>query len=137
VAALLEARAARPTMLLAIHSFTPTLGGEARPWHAGIACGADRRLADPLIRALRQHSELCIGDNRPYGVDHIHDYTLPTHGEFRGIPHVMIEIRQDQLASAADIDAWVNRLADAVTKADAETEGIGHAPGPYRSKARR
>jgi len=47
-------------------------------------------------------------------VDHRYDYTLPTHGEGRGIRHAMIEIRQDQLASAAGIDAWVARLASAI-----------------------
>jgi len=90
------------------------LGDEARPWHAGIACGADRRLADPLIRALRRHDDLCIGDNKPYDVDHRYDYTLPIHGEGRGIRHAMTEIRQDQLASTAGIDAWVARLASAI-----------------------
>jgi predicted N-formylglutamate amidohydrolase len=114
VAALLDARASKPMLLLSIHSFTPVLGDEARPWHAGIACGADRRLADPLIRALRRQVHLCIGDNEPYDVDHRYDYTLPIHGEGRGIRHAMIEIRQDQLDSPAGIDAWVARLASAI-----------------------
>jgi len=114
VAALLDARASKPMLLLSIHSFTPVLGDEARPWHAGIACGADRRLADPLIRVLRRHVHLCIGDNKPYDVDHRYDYTLPIHGEGRCIRHAMIEIRQDQLGSAAGIDAWVARLASAI-----------------------
>jgi predicted N-formylglutamate amidohydrolase len=117
VAALLDARASKPMLLLSIHSFTPVLGDDARPWHAGIACGADRRLADPLIRALRRHADLCIGDNKPYDVDHLHDYTLPIHGERRGIRHAMIEIRQDQLDSAAGIDAWVAKLASAIRAA--------------------
>jgi predicted N-formylglutamate amidohydrolase len=120
VASLLGARLACPTMLFSIHSFTPVLGRKARPWHAGVACGTDRRLADSMIQALGRHGDhLYIGDNQPYGIDHIHDYTLPTHGEGRGIPHVMIEIRQDQLGSVASIDAWVERLADAVASVDA------------------
>jgi predicted N-formylglutamate amidohydrolase len=114
VAALLDARASKPIMLLSIHSFTPVLGDEARPWHAGVACGADRRLADPLIRALRCDDQLCIGDNEPYDVDHRYDYTLPIHAETRGIRHAMIEIRQDQLESATGIDAWVARLASTI-----------------------
>jgi len=130
VAHLLEARAARPTLLVSIHSFTAELGGETRPWHAGVACGSDRRLAEPLIRALERHGDLCIGDNEPYEVDHRHDYTLPTHGEGRGIPHAMIEIRQDQLDSVAGSDAWVERLADAF--AYLATERIGLAAGLQR-----
>jgi predicted N-formylglutamate amidohydrolase len=114
VAALLDARASKPTVLLSIHSFTPMLGDQARPWHVGIACGADRRLADPLVRALRRHGDLSVGDNEPYDVDHRYDFTLPMHGEGRGIRHAMIEIRQDQLDSAAGIEAWVARLARAI-----------------------
>lgn len=124
IAALLQARAALPIQLIGIHSFTPRLGGQLRPWHIGIACGADRRLADPLIRALRRHRDLQVGDNRPYDIDHEIDYTLPTHARNRGIPHVMIEIRQDQLLSAADIDAWVVRLADAIRCASAVNTGF-------------
>jgi predicted N-formylglutamate amidohydrolase len=86
---LLDARAARPTLLIALHSFTPSLAGQARPWHAGIASGRDRRLAQPLIDALARHGGLCIGDNRPYDLDPVHDYSLPTHGEARGIPHAV------------------------------------------------
>jgi predicted N-formylglutamate amidohydrolase len=38
-------------------------------------------------------------------------FRLPTHGERRGIPHVMIEIRQDELQTPAQVAGWVERLA--------------------------
>ena len=114
IAAVLEERGARRTMLLSIHSFTPALDGQKRPWHVGVASGADRRLVEPLIGALRRHRNLCVGDNQPYDVDHAVDYTLPAHGEGRDLPHAMIEIRQDQIGSAAGIDAWVARLAESI-----------------------
>jgi predicted N-formylglutamate amidohydrolase len=113
VARLLERRAGRPTLLFSIHSFTPALNGEARPWQVGVAHGRDRRLADLLRPALGMTGDLLVGDNEPYGVDDEHDYTLPTHGEGRGIPHVMIEMRQDRLCTPAEIAGWVERLADA------------------------
>ena len=67
-----------------------------------------------MHRALAATAGLCVGYNQPYDVDDAHDYTLPTHGEGRGIPHVMIELRQDGLVRAADIAAWVDRLAQAM-----------------------
>jgi predicted N-formylglutamate amidohydrolase len=111
IARVLDARDGRPTLLYSIHSFTPLLDGEKRPWHLGVACGRDPRLARAMHRALDATAGLCIGYNQPYDVDDVHDYTLPTHGEGRGIPHVMIELRQDGLVRAADIAAWVDRLA--------------------------
>ncbi len=101
--------------LLSIHSFTPQLGDQRRPWQVGIAHGRDRRLAERLLDALAGHDDLLVGDNQPYGVEDAHDFTLPTHGEGRGIPHVMIEIRQDGLRTPEQIAAWVERLAQALS----------------------
>ena len=61
------------------------------------------------------------------------DYTVPTHGEARGLPHVEIEIRQDLIADAAGQDAWAARLARLLPLADARlreiAEGAGHGDG--------
>ena len=55
----------------------------------------DARLAVELLRQLRAESGLVIGDNEPYAVGDDTDYTIPVHGEQRGILHVGIELRQD------------------------------------------
>ena len=110
LAQLLDQRGDRSTLLFSLHSFTPELHGEARPWHVGVAYGRDRRLADRVRPLLGQYDDLLVGDNQPYGVDDVHDFTLPMHGEGRGIPHVMIEMRQDLLCTADDVDRWVERL---------------------------
>ena len=34
------------------------------------------------------------------------------HGEGRGLPHVLVEIRQDGIATPADAAAWAVRLAE-------------------------
>ena len=117
---LLDARARRPSLLLSIHSFTPVLNGRPRPWHIGISHWRDRRLAALMLGVLARSGEFTVGDNAPYPIDEDIDYTIPVHGEGRGLPSVMIEIRQDGIRTAAGATAWAVRLADAFRMIEAE-----------------
>ena len=120
IAGLLDLRSHRPTLLISIHSFTPVLNGQSRPWHIGISHWRDPRLAALLLEALRRTGDFTIGDNQPYPIENHIDYTIPRHGEDRGLPSVMIEIRQDQLRTSAGATAWAGRLAVAYRHIDAE-----------------
>ncbi len=113
IAAELDRRAAagRPTLLVAMHSFTPEMAGQRRPWHAGVLYQRDPRLAHALLRALREEGDLVVGDNQPYAVSDATDYAIPVHAERRGLAHVELEIRQDLIADAAGQQAWAERLA--------------------------
>jgi predicted N-formylglutamate amidohydrolase len=107
----LRAAARRLTLLVAIHSFTPSYPGAVRPWHTGLMYHRDARLAQALLALLRADPALCVGDNEPYAMGDTSDYTLPLHGEGRGILHVGIEIRQDLLSDTAGQQGWADRLA--------------------------
>jgi predicted N-formylglutamate amidohydrolase len=113
IAAALDRRAAagRATVLVALHSFTPVYKGVARPWHAAVLYNRDARFAHALFTLLRAEKGLVVGDNEPYAVSDLTDYTVPVHAERRGLPHVEIEIRQDQIAETAGQAAWAERLA--------------------------
>jgi predicted N-formylglutamate amidohydrolase len=113
----LRAAARRPTLIVAIHSFTPNYLGTARPWHTGLMYNRDARLAIPLLRLLRTEPGVCAGDNEPYAMGDASDYTLPVHGEGRRIPHVGIEIRQDLITESAGQQAWADRLAALLLRA--------------------
>ena len=113
IAALLDARSEQTRLLFSIHSFTANLGGARRPWSIGVANRQDRRLLDCLIQALQEKDIGPVGDNEPYGIEDAYDYSLPTHGERRGIAHAMIEIRQDGLRDPSDARLWAERLAAA------------------------
>jgi predicted N-formylglutamate amidohydrolase len=113
IAAALDRRAAagRQTVLVALHSFTPVFKGVSRPWHVAVLFNRDPRLAHTLAELLRSEASLTVGENEPYRVSDLTDYTIPVHGERRRLPHVEIEIRQDLLADFAGQTAWAQRLA--------------------------
>ena len=113
IAALLDRRAAAgcDTALVALHSFTPVFKGVGRPWHAAVLFNRDARLAHALAQLLRAEPGLVIGENEPYAVSDLTDYTVPVHGERRGLLHVEIEIRQDLIAEPHGQAAWAERLA--------------------------
>jgi predicted N-formylglutamate amidohydrolase len=106
-----------PTLLVAVHSFTPVYLGKARPWHVGLMYRHDRRLGRALLEHLRADADLCVGDNEPYAISDTTDYTLPFHGEARRIAHVGIEIRQDLVAEETGQVAWAARLAQLLSRA--------------------
>jgi predicted N-formylglutamate amidohydrolase len=113
ISRLLDERSHKPSLLLSIHSFTPVLNDRARPWHIGVSYGRDRRLASLMIGALARCGNFTVGDNEPYPIEDDVDYTIPVHGEGRGLPGIMIEIRQDEIRTVDAAAAWAARLAQA------------------------
>lgn len=103
-------REGRPTILVALHSFTPVYAGIARPWHVGTLYHRDRVLPSLLLQALRAEPELVVGDNQPYAVSDTTDYTIPVHGERRALINTGIEIRQDLITAREGQQEWAERL---------------------------
>ena len=120
VRALLDERAAqgRPTILVAQHTMTNIYHGVRREMHAAVLYNRDRRFAGLVLDMLRRESELQIADNEPYFVSDETDYTIPRHGEARGLPHVEIEIRQDLVSGEAGQIEWATRIARALKDAE-------------------
>jgi predicted N-formylglutamate amidohydrolase len=96
--------------VIAVHSFTPAWRGQKRPWHIGILSDLDDRLAKPTIAALKADDELVVGENEPYG-GALEGDTMHHHGTVRGLPHMLVEIRQDLVADVSGESAWAERLA--------------------------
>ena len=106
IKAMLDACAGRPTVLVTMHSFTPSFKGVARPWHAGVLFNRDMQFARIVLDLLRRESGLVVGENEPYAVSDLTDYTVPVHGEQRGLPHVELEVRQDLIADETGQREW-------------------------------
>nr|NIP98436.1 N-formylglutamate amidohydrolase [Akkermansiaceae bacterium] len=91
--------------------------GVSRPWQLGLLYNRDRRMAEVLFEILKGESGLCVGDNEPYQVGDEHDYSTPVHGEGRGLPHLALEIRQDEIAHGQGQERWARLLSDYLKRA--------------------
>jgi predicted N-formylglutamate amidohydrolase len=124
IAALLDERRAarRPTFLVAQHTMTDVFKNSRRDMHGAVLYNRDRRFAGLVLDALRREPGLVFADNQPYFVTDETDYTIPTHGERRGLPHVEIEIRQDLVGEEAGQKEWAGRVARALRVAETAFE---------------
>ncbi len=111
-------RVGRPTILVVQHSMTDVFMGVRRQMHAAVLYGSDSRFGICLLDALRSQPGLVVGDNEPYSGKQRIGFTLPHHGESRGIPHVEIEVRQDLIGSAPGQVEWIERMTTALRAAE-------------------
>jgi predicted N-formylglutamate amidohydrolase len=120
VRGLLDERLAqqRITLLVAQHSMTDVYKGVRREMHAAVLYNRDRRFAGLVLDMLRRESGLIVADNEPYFVSDATDYSIPHHGEARGLPHVEIEIRQDLVSDEAGQTEWAQRITSALREAE-------------------
>ena len=126
IAAQLDAMAERGPIpaLISMHSFTPVMKGEERPWEIGILWNRDPRLPQPLMSRLRAEG-LTVGDNLPYSGADEHGFTQHTHGDSRGLANVLIEVRQDLIDTHHGAAEWADRLGTAL-------EEVLRDPGIYK-----
>lgn len=107
--------AARPKLLISLHSFTPQLAtrpDEPRPWQVGVLHNRDSRaarLAIPLLAA----AGIVTGDNEPYS-GQVLNATMNRHGEANGIAYLGLEVRQDLIGTEAGVREWDGRLAPVI-----------------------
>jgi predicted N-formylglutamate amidohydrolase len=90
-------RAGIVPVVIAMHSFTPHMSGEDRPWQIGVLWRGDRRLSAPVLAALRARGDLVVGDNQPYSGLADFGFTVTFHAQRTRLPHVMLEVRQDEI----------------------------------------
>jgi len=110
----------RDIVFIAMHSFTPQLVGRPpRPWEVGVLSAADRRIADPLIASLQSALSSPVGDNEPYAGFFPGD-SFTQHAHRPGRPNVLLEIRQDLIATEQDQHKWAGKLAPHLEAARAE-----------------
>jgi predicted N-formylglutamate amidohydrolase len=122
ITGLLDARqaAGRATVFVTVHSFTPVYKDIVRPWPVGLIHGSDPRFTAMLRDALAADDPgLNIGWNEPYSALNGVTYTLEHHGDGRGLPSTMIEIRHDEILEPNGVAQWASRLARCLDAAQA------------------
>ncbi|SFQ24858.1 Predicted N-formylglutamate amidohydrolase [Bradyrhizobium sp. Ghvi] len=113
------ARGQQP-VLLTIHSFTPIMRrtGEVREIEFCISCNRDDRLAKAMLFEVRAaYPAVNVGFNDPYPVTDMEDYAIPVHGERRGIPHVLVEVRSDLISDEAGQTKWAHIVSSTIRAA--------------------
>jgi predicted N-formylglutamate amidohydrolase len=107
-------------IILSVHSFTPVWRGVPRPWHVTLLWDKDPRVAQPMIAAFRKDPALIVGDNEPYD-GCLEGDTLYQHATARGLPHALIELRQDLIGDEAGAREWARRTGDTLVPLLADT----------------
>ena len=115
-------------VLATVHSFTPVWHGQPRQVEFGIIHDdtrpGDDRLARAVLGAARSMTGLHSALNEPYsaadGVTHLLRVQAVPHG----LPHVMLEVRNDLIADAAAQEAMADRLAPVLALALAQVGGV-------------
>lgn len=97
-------------LVFSLHSYTPFWKDVARPWHAAVLWDTDDRAVTPLIAHLRAPGDIMVGDNEPYD-GALKGDTMYRHCMVKGIPHALLEVRQDLIGDDAGIAEWAARLA--------------------------
>lgn len=105
----------RSPAAVSIHSFTPVMHGQPRPWHIGFVSRQDRATSTLLASVIEaRRPDLTIGFDEPYQIGDTSDWFIPRHCERRGLRHNLIEVRNDGLADGRMIGAWCDLLEAAI-----------------------
>jgi len=105
------------TIFLSVHSMTARRKGQFRPWPISLSSFEDRSLVEPLLAALRSSGEYVVGDNEPYDLDPTVDFSTPYHAMRRGLSHLQVEFRQDEIVTERGQKLWAGRFGDALEQA--------------------
>ncbi len=105
-----EGRGQGPAVV-SVHSFTPVMNGVERPWQIGILWNRDPRFPQAMIAKLRALG-LVVGNNQPYSGRDEHGHSLFVHGDSRGLPNLLIEVRQDLIDTYGGAEDWAALLSD-------------------------
>jgi predicted N-formylglutamate amidohydrolase len=87
--------------IVTVHSFTPVYDGQVRAVEFGVLHDSDARFAKQVLDASASHTNLNTQLNQPYGPDDGVTHTLRVHGISNNLHNVMLEIRNDKLATQA------------------------------------
>lgn len=108
-------------IILSVHSFTPQWRGHNRPWQAAVLWDRDDRLRNLMVDYMARQPDICFGDNTPYS-GRLKNDCLYRHGTKKGLPHALIELRQDEIANASGQAGWAAHMVAIMQSAENRDE---------------
>lgn len=106
-----------PTALATIHSFTPIYFGAPRAVEFGIIHDADPALASAVLEEARAQTLLDARLNEPYSAADEVTHTLALQATPMGLLNVMLELRNDLIATPEAQEAMAAQLSAVLTAA--------------------
>lgn len=104
-----------PPTMVTIHSFAPVWHGTPRSTELGLLHDEDTSLAEAMLSAA--DDTMVTHLNEPYSARDGVTHTLARHATARGLTNVMIEVRNDLLGEASDVDRVSTHLANLLNTA--------------------
>ncbi len=104
-------------ILVTVHSFTPVFFGKPRSLKIGVLHDADTRLADAMLDISNEKRDRNIKRNAPYGPEDGVTHTLQEHAIAHGHLNVMLEIRNDLIATDDQQNAMAKMIAKWIDQA--------------------
>ncbi|MGP9819156.1 N-formylglutamate amidohydrolase [Salinarimonas sp. NSM] len=124
-----ERRCGRTIDLVTVHSFTPVYLGVPRAVEIGFLHHEDAALASAAVAAERARGAYRAALDEPYSAADGVTYTLARHGEGEGRRALMIEVRNDLIATDAASARMGDHLARTLARALADApQAAGAAP---------
>ncbi|WP_284164938.1 N-formylglutamate amidohydrolase [Frigidibacter sp. SD6-1] len=118
--------AGRPPVIVTIHSFTPVYFGKQRAVEFGVIHDADPSLALATVEAARALTDLRVELNEPYSAADQVTHTLRLQATPYGLRNVMLEIRNDLIATPGAEAAMADRLVPVLRRAMGELQRGRH-----------
>ncbi|MFN3723431.1 MAG: N-formylglutamate amidohydrolase [Paracoccaceae bacterium] len=107
----------RETVVVTVHSFTPVYHDQPRAVEFGVIHDADDRLARAIVAAAQGMTDLVCALNEPYSAADGVTHTLRLQATPYGLANAMLEIRNDLIATPAQVEAMAERLATVLQRA--------------------
>lgn len=104
-------------VLVTMHTFTPIYHGQPRAVEVGLIHDSDPDFTHCVAEAAQGQSHYQVQVNEPYSAQDGVTHMLAMHATPYGLPHVMVEIRNDLVATADTQKQAAEWLASALTAA--------------------
>ncbi|MDF1621170.1 N-formylglutamate amidohydrolase [Pseudothioclava nitratireducens] len=111
-------------VLVTVHSFTPVYAGKPRAVELGVIHDADPTLARAVLAEAEARTPLVTRLNEPYSAADEVTHTLALHATPMGIANVMLELRNDLIATPEAQVEMADRLAPVLEGALARAANV-------------